>query len=308
MTTSRRRFEESDLRRVQDLTHALWRREPSHLNFETSFGTLAWENGGFGRARVFERGDTLVGWARITPGYDRIRRMGELDVAPPSLVWATDGDDSVLDDILTWAESRSDEPFTTSHAAADARSAAVLAERGYRPDPTEPFGIYLRQRLDNDVALEPPAPSGYRFTTMAELGDLERRAEAHRVAWDGSTRSADDVRQTMAQWSYRPELDVIVLSGDGAPVGSATVWFDESYDYGEIEPVGVSSAHRGQGLAAAMLRFALARLAAAGASWAVVGARGDDDYPVPRRVYASVGFEMFTSQQIVRRAADAWIS
>lgn len=303
MTTTRRRFEPGDLRRLQDLCHELWRSDPTRLNFETSFGTLAWEGGGMGRARVFERDGALVGWARLTPGYDRIRQMGVWDVAPPNLVWAIDWRDpanlEVLGDIVRWAESRSDEPFTTSHANSDEQAAAVLRELGYIADPSEPFGIYLQQQLVGD---DDPALDGYRFTTMADVDDPELRAEAHRVAWDGSTRTADDVRSTMAEWPYRPDLDVIVLTDDGHPVGSAIIWFSDSYDYGEFEPVGTASTHRGQGLGAAMLRFGLSRLHGAGATHAVVGARGDDDYPVPRHLYASVGFEQFTAQRIVRRS------
>jgi predicted N-acetyltransferase YhbS len=292
-----------DLRRLQDLCHELWRTDGARLNFETSFGTLAWEGIGVGRERVFERGGELVGWARLTPGYDRIRRMGVWDVAPPNLVWAVDWREPanvpVLRDIVEWAESRGDEPFTTSHAAADAASAAVLRDCGYVGDPSEPFGIYLQQEL---IADEPPARDGCTFTTMAEVGDLELRAEAHRVAWDGSTRNADDVAATMAQWPYRPDLDFIALNERGDPVGSAICWYDDSYEYGELEPVGVAATDRGRGIAAALLRFGLARLRDAGARHAVVGARGDDDYPVPRHLYASVGFEPLTVQQIVRKA------
>lgn len=304
MTTKRRRFEASDLRRLQDLCHELWRSDPARLNFETSFGTLAWEGGGVGRARVFEREGELVGWARLTPGYDRIRQMGVRDVAPPNLVWAIDWRDpanlEVLSDIVGWAESRSDEPFTTSYADSDERSAGVLRELGYIADPSEPFGVYLWQRLLRD---DDPTLDGYRFTTMADVDDPELRAEAHRVAWDGSTRTADDVRSTMDQWPYRADLDIIVLTNDGHPAGSATIWFDGSYDYGEFEPVGTASTHRGRGLGAAMLRFGLARLRAAGAAHAVVGARGDDDYPVPRHLYATVGFVKFAAQQIVRKSS-----
>ena len=302
MTTTRRRFEPGDLRRLQDLCHELWRSDPARLNFETSFGTLAWEGAGVGRARVFERHGELVGWARLTPGYDRIRRMGVRDVAPPNLVWAPDWSDpasvEILGDIVAWAESRSDGPFTTSHAVADDQAAAVLRGLGYVDDPSEPFGIYLQQRI---VAAGEPRVNGFEFTTMADVDDVDLRAEAHRVAWDGSTRTSDDVRSTMAQWPYRPDLDIIVLNDEGEPVGSAIIWFDDSYDYGEFEPVGTASTHRGRGLGAALLRFGLARLHAAGATHAVVGARGDDDYPVPRHLYASVGFEQFTAQQIVRR-------
>lgn len=305
VTVTRRRFEPSDLRRLQDLCHELWRSDPARLNFETSFGTLAWEAANGGRARVFERDGGLVGWARLTPGYDRIRQVGVRDVAPPNLVWAVDWRDpagaDVLVELVAWAESRSDQPFTTSYAASDDDAAAVLRGLGYIDDSAEPFGIYLRQRLRSD---EQPTLDGYRFTTMADLDDAELRAEAHRVAWDGSTRSADDVRSTMAQWPYRPDLDIIVLTDQGEPAGSAIIWFDDSYEYGEFEPVGIASTHRGLGLGAALLRFGLARLRAAGATHAVVGARGDDDYPVPRRLYASVGFERFTTQQIVRRGSD----
>ena len=105
----------------------------------------------------------------------------------------------------------------------------------------------------------------------------------------------------MATWPYRRDLDIVVMTRDGSPVGSATIWYDDSYDYGEFEPVGTAADHRRRGVAAAMLRFGLQRLAAAGASHAVVGARGDEDYPVPRRLYASVGFRQMTAQQIVRK-------
>lgn len=301
-TTTRRQVEPEDLRRLQDLCHDLWRVEPSRLNFETSFGTLAWEGAVPGRARVFERNGQLMGWARLTPGYDRIRQMGVRDLAPPNLVWAVDWRDptgiEALSDIVEWAESRSDASFTTSHAEGDLEAAALLRGLGYLPDTTEPFGIYLQQPI---TAADEPTADGYVFTTMADLMDLELRAEAHRVAWDGSTRSANDVRVTMSQWPYRADLDIVVLTEDGNPVGSAIIWFDESYVYGEFEPVGTASDHRGKGLAAAMLRFGLSRLHSAGATHAVVGARGDEDYPIPRRLYKSVGFQKFTTQQIVRK-------
>src|SRR5437867_3288425 len=106
--TTRRPFDcDSDLRTLQDVSHRIWRRDPSCLNFETSFGTLAWEGCGEGRARVFERSGNVVGWARLVPGYSRIRRMGVRDEAPPSLVWLADRDNAdpiaVLDEILDWA-------------------------------------------------------------------------------------------------------------------------------------------------------------------------------------------------------------
>ncbi len=298
----RRVQELSDERRLLDLAHEIWRNDRHRMNFETSFGTLAWEGPTAGRSRLFERDGHLVGWARLTPGYDRIRRVGERDTAPANLVWMVDWRDpdagELLIAIIVWAESRSDAPFTTSHAIADDVAGAILDSRGYIPDSTEPFGIYLQLELPA-VSHQPVA--GYTFTTMADLADVELRAAAHRVAWEGSTRTAADVGRTMSKWPYRADLDIVALTASGEPVGSALAWYDSAYDYGEFEPVGVGPQHRGRGLARSLLRFGLERLSEAGASHAVVGARGDDDYPIPRHVYESTGFRRFVTQQIVRK-------
>jgi ribosomal protein S18 acetylase RimI-like enzyme len=313
MALTRRRFDpKDDLRPLQDLSHRIWERDPSRLAFETSFGTLAWEAGGVGPARAFEDDGRLVAWARLTPGYERIRRVGQHDFAPPSLVWLVDDtiDDrtGVLAQVLRWARGgEARRRFTTSYAETDDEAAAFLEDDDFVPALDEPFGVYLQQPLtgatgtdDGAAADDPPAPPGYRFATMAEVGDVDARAEVHRKAWDGSARSGDDVAATMATWPYRPDLDLLAVADDGTLAASALAWYDAGYSYGEFEPVGTVPEHRGRGVGAALLRFGLARLARAGASHAVVGARGDDDYPLPRRVYRSVGFTIEARQVVVR--------
>ena len=302
MDVVRRLFDPAaELRALQDLSHRVWSHDARLLNFETSFGTLAWERGGTGRARAFELDGELVGWARLAPGYSRIRAAGVRDEAPPSLVWQVDVTAprraDVLTAVLAWVEGRAAERFTTSHNEADDVAADLLHRRGYLPDPTEPFSSYLQQpRTD----LVEPTLAGYRFVTMAELADVDLRAEAHRSAWEGSSRSGDDVRATMATWPYRRDLDLVALADDGSPAASVICWFDTAYRYGELEPVGTAPAHRGRGVGAALLRVALARLRRAGAAFALVGARADPDYPVPRRLYRSVGFDEVARQVVLR--------
>lgn len=302
VSLQRRRVDVADeLRSLQDLAHRVWLYRPSLLNFEASFGTLAWERGGAGRCRVFERHGHLAGWARLTLGYSRIRAYGVRDQAPPSLAWQVDVTDSdpeeVLAAVLDWALSRSEEQFTTGYNEADNLAQHLLSQRGFVHDPTEPYSGYLSQSLE----LAGPAvePSGYSFLTMAELNDLDRRAEVHRLAWDGSTRSSADVAATMQTWPYKPEFDFVAIAGDGSPASSALFWFDPQYSYTEIEPVGTVPAHRGAGVGSALLKFGLRRLQDAGAATAVVGARADPDYPVPRRLYRSVGFTSIATQAIV---------
>lgn len=168
---------------------------------------------------------------------------------------------------------------------------------GFTPDSTEPFSGYLQQPL---TSTDEPSLPGYSFITMVELDDPDKRAEVHRLAWDGSSRSAHDVLLTMNTWPYRRDLDVIAIAHDGALAASAICWFDPSYIYGEFELAGTAPGHRGKGVGAALLRFALHRLQRAGATHVLVGARADIDYPAPRRLYQSVGFNDITNQIIVR--------
>lgn len=292
----------TELRLLQDLGHRVWSHDPGSLNFEASFGMLAWERGDAGECVVFERAGAPVGWARLVPGYERIREAGVWDRAPASLVCQVDSTDvdraEVTTEIVRWAMERSDEVFTAAHNDVDDAARTVLSDAGFIHDATEPYSGYLVQPL---APLEPtPPPAGYRIVTMAQLDDPERRAEVHRRAWEGSTRTAADVEATMATWPYQAELDLIAIADDGSLAGSALCWFDPVYTYGEFEPVGTAPDHRGAGVGAALLRSGLQRLRDAGATDAVVGARADPAYPAPRRLYRSVGFADLTTQRIVR--------
>jgi ribosomal protein S18 acetylase RimI-like enzyme len=268
--------------RVLELSRRVWRRDPARLNFETSVGMLAWvgEPG-----EVFARDGDVVGWARLDPAYERIRRADEWDTAPPLLTWLAE-DVGVLGEILDFFGEGG---FFTKHAQADTEAAGLLHARGFAEAPTEPFGIYLARGIEDEP---PPRLDGYRFVTGV---DAETRAAAHRAGWPDSTRTADDWREVMARPEYEAAFDVIVFAGDD-PVGAALVWVDE---YAEFEPVGVSPEHRGRGVAQAMLRHGLHLAGRAGITHALVGARGDDDYPGPRALYRSVGFTPVAREVIV---------
>ena len=269
--------------RVLELSRRVWRRDPARLNFETSTGMLAW----VGEAGdVFERDGEVVGWARLDPGYPRIRSQDEWDMAPALLTWLTD-DVRVLETILDAYEGES---FHTKHAAGDAEAARVLARRGFTEAADEPFGIYLSREVGDEPA---PQLGGYRF--LHSVTDATLRAAAHRAGWPDSTRTAEEWAEVMSRPHYDAAFDVVVLAGH-EPVGAALLWVDE---YAEFEPVGVSPDHRGRGVAQAMLRYGLHLAARAGITTAIVGARGDDDYPGPRALYQSVGFTPMAREVIV---------
>ena len=100
----------------------------------------------------------------------------------------------------------------------------------------------------------------------------------------------------MATPPYSPDLDCVVAGPAGELVASALGWFDPDLALGELEPVGTRAGYRRRGLARAVNLFALQRLRDAGAREAIVACRGDDDYPIPKQLYESVGFRELSRQ------------
>jgi len=164
-----------------------------------------------------------------------------------------------------------------------------LGQRGYAlASPDEPFFLHLARDLA-DVE-EPTLPPGYRLRGLAGPPELDARVAVHRAAFDPSRLTADTYRTVMAAWPYRPDLDRVVEAPDGSLAAFCLAWIDEANRVGELEPVGTHPDHRRLGLGRAVCLDASLRLREAGADLALVAARGDDAYPVPRRLYAAVGF------------------
>nr|WP_240971384.1 GNAT family N-acetyltransferase [Microbispora sp. CL1-1] len=77
---------------------------------------------------------------------------------------------------------------------------------------------------------------------------------------------------------------------------------DEANRAARIEPAGTAPGHRRRGLARAACLAALDAARRAGARQAVVSPRGDDAYPVPVRLYRSLGFRECARSLAYRRS------
>ena len=142
---------------------------------------------------------------------------------------------------------------------------------------------------------EPRVPEGFALRTVEER-DFASRAAAHRSAFHPS-RFRDDVYAAVrASWAYRPQLDCVVEAPDGSIAAYALAWLDDVNGVGELEPVGTHADYRRLGLGRAVNLFALAQLRDLGATRALVASRGDDAYPVPSKLYESVGFREWMEQ------------
>ena len=140
-----------------------------------------------------------------------------------------------------------------------------------------------------DEIEEPRVPDGYRLITMAEYEDTASRSAAHRSAFTPS-RFTDEVYAVVRKtWPYRADLDCVAVAPDGSVASYTLAWLDEVNRVGELEPVGTHEAHRRKGLGRAVNLFALQRLRDEGATRALVACRSDAAYPIPRKLYESVG-------------------
>lgn len=270
-----RDLREDDLRPLLELEQELWRQDP--LSVSCGYGQIAfWSAQAVHRehrVRLWYDGPTLVGWGWATSG-------GELE-------WQVRPEQpELLDEILAWGS-----PSTLLVPAHHVDAIRRIEAYGLVYDDS---GQWIRV---NERALDalgrPPMPDGYRVRSV-EPGDFESRAAAHRSAFHPS-RFRDDVYDAVRRSAaYRSELDCVVEAPDGSVAAYALAWLDDVNAVGELEPVGTHADHQRLGLGRAVCLFALGRLRDAGGSLALVACRGDAAYPIPCKLYESIGFREWT--------------
>lgn len=144
-----------------------------------------------------------------------------------------------------------------------------------------------------DLADLPPVtlPEGYDVRAVRP-DEHEQRAAVHRAAWSPTSKVTGGAYQRlMATPPYRPATDHVVIAPDGDWVASCCVWLDEATGVALVEPVGCVEEHERRGLASAASVSALTAARELGATTGLVCPRGDDDYPVPAKLYQKIGFE-----------------
>ncbi|KAA6214676.1 GNAT family N-acetyltransferase [Streptomyces albofaciens JCM 4342] len=158
---------------------------------------------------------------------------------------------------------------------------------------TGPYMTCLGRPLTGGLPLLPRLPDGYVIRAQRDYADVAGRAAAHRAAFGSERITAERHARMRAVWPYRPEFDLVVASPGGDIVAYCQGWYDEANRTGVFEPVGTRPDHRRLGLARAVCAAVLHAFARAGGHRAVVQARGDAAYPVPKRLYESLGFAAY---------------
>jgi hypothetical protein len=268
-----------DFRAMQRLTQRAWPR-----NRRWHVGELAWSrysgppSESSGPTSLWADGDRALAWGWV-------ELPGDLSVV-------VDPDaPELIDVVLEWFDQTA-EPGRQSCMALETERQLIdrLRGRGFTSEPTLPYFRYHTRPLD-EIA-EPVLPDGFQLRHV-EQDEAEQRARVHRAGWTdfGSRLSTETYRRVMSAWPYRPELDWVVIAPGGRWAASALGWLDDVNRAGILEPVGCDPAYRRLGLARAVNLACLAAMRDAGATVGLVNPRGDDGYPVPGRLYRSIGFE-----------------
>jgi GNAT superfamily N-acetyltransferase len=215
-----------------------------------------------------------------------------------NLLWQTHPErPHLFGEVIEWFEA-SGEPGVTRHVATRAANSDAtrrLGDSGYVHDPGAPWFHLLSRTLDDLDA--PQLPPGLVLKTAIGV-EPDRAVQAHRAAWAPSEFSVESLNGVRHTWPYRDDLSVFVEAPNGELVASALVWLDEINRTAELEPVGTDSRYRGQGLGRAVSLFGLRQAHLAGAKEGIVSCRGDENYPIPQRLYRSVGFHDLTQDLV----------
>lgn len=277
MVTSRPYAGPSDLQAVLRFVQRIW-----SLRSRWHIGGLAWNLAQDPQAdperpmALWESGGAVLAWGWL-------RRPGGLSLL------VDPGRPELVDDVLDWAGGLADEPLTVRVVDTEDHLVAALRRHGYAADLDGTFFLAHHRSL-RDLPPPPELPDGFVVRSVRVDAEVPRRAGVHREVWHPSSLTDERYRALTRQWPYRPEFDMVVEAPDGRFAAYCLGWYDEVNRVGEMEPVGTLAEFRRLGLARAASIAVLRAFRAAGGETALVYSRGDDGYPIPRQVYAALGF------------------
>jgi predicted N-acetyltransferase YhbS len=262
---------------MQSLASRIWspaaRHHPGQLSWSVYYG----EGLDPGPVEVVRVSGEVVGWA-----WAESDAWLEICVDPEHA--------GVTAGLIAWFLDRAPEgDVTTMVLETEQHVLGPLAEAGFvaRDQPW-----FTHHFLDLAGLDQVPVVDGYTFRHVGP-GEAEQRSACHRAAWsEGGTSRVTGAAyvRLMAAPYYRHDLDWVAVDRRGEMVAAAGLWLVPATGVVLIEPVGCAPEHRGRGLAGAVSLAALHAARDRGATTGLVCPRGDEDYPVPGRVYRSIGF------------------
>ena len=292
--TSRMYASADDLEVLKDLLRAAKREYPcSGIHIGELDWWIFYDTSGVplqDKIRLWFDGDQLVAWT-----WSNLNRS-DYDVFVHPAYRGTPQQNAVLMQTIDWLSERlrqqphqdDSRPHITGHANEDETAHIALLERlGFsRNDNLINFSQDIRGPLP-----APDLPDGFTFLEHIRPEDAERRALAHKDAFQPDSKMTPDYyRAFMKAPGYDPELDIAIAAADGTIVAFAMSWIDAGNRLSVFEPVGTRYEFHRRGLGKAALLEGLRRLQVRGVETALVSC--DADSPGNVIFYQSAGFRI----------------
>jgi GNAT superfamily N-acetyltransferase len=260
---------------MQALASRIWSRKSRHHPGQLTWSVYYGERLDLGPVELARVGGETAGWAwaESDDWLEICVDPAHPDVAPGLIDWFLDRAPAGVVRAMVLE--------TEDHVL------AALDDAGFEP---EDLPWFTHHHLDLAGLVPVPDVAGYSFRHV-QAGEAAERSACHRAAWSATSPvTATAYAALMRAPYYRSDLDWVALHDSDAMVAAVCLWLDPATGVALLEPVGTTPDHRGRGLAGAVSLAALHAARDAGAVVGLVCPRGDEDYPVPARVYRSIGF------------------
>ena len=208
---------------------------------------------------------------------------------------ALPGYEAIYPEILDYAYRELKDEAGLGIAICDGNQREIEAAEAAGFAPAEQSETVLRLELDK--LRRTVLPEGY---TLSELDPVEKPEDFQWLLWQGFDHGTDyeEFKQNdpiipQRRPHLNKRLSLAAAAPDGALVAYCCVWVRPEPDYAYVEPICTAPAHRGKGIAAALLSEALTRAKALGAKEAYV----ISDLPF----YEKLGFEKMRHYTFYRK-------
>lgn len=260
-----KRFQPGDYQALCDFFVTLSREDRRHINwnwarFEWMVGHPEFDVSAQGAMGLWLAEDRIVGAAvydmyfgeafcGVLPGYEALY--------PEVLIYA-------------WEALRDEEGLGIGVCDSSPEEQRIARGLGFAPEEQTETVLAL------DLAGSSPAPlpEGYRLRELDQTADAEALEWLFWQGFDHGVDRAEFERSERIPARPRPHFDrrlsLAAVDAMGEPAAFCCLWYLPGTDYAYVEPVCTVPAHRGRGLARALLGEALTRAKALGARTAYV--------------------------------------
>ena len=133
---------------------------------------------------------------------------------------------------------------------------------------------YTLGQYDFSYDLKP----GFKLLTFSDYGNYESKVKLVQNAFDNPSFSEARLRSLQSSPSYQAELDLVIVNPQGESVAYCMGWVEENDPKsGYIEPMGVHSDYRRNGLGTALAKECFKRLGNMGVESVWIASHAEPD-------------------------------